>query len=180
MENEYGNNLVNLQQSINDKALSQYNTVYQNYLSSKQQEYENQQAELARQEAIRQYNENLALQKAQLEYQKQQDAIANAQKWASINNSYSSSKKSGSSESLEFSNNSKDGLTEEGNKLYLLLNSSMKALNIGSKVANAFGAKNDMSKINRQNAINTITKAYKNGSIDSNDVKLLVSKLGLE
>lgn len=90
LENEYGNNLANLQQGINDKALSQYNTVYQNYLSSKQQEYENQQAELARQEAIRQYNENLALQKAQLEYQKQQDAIANAQKWASINKSYSS------------------------------------------------------------------------------------------
>ena len=30
------------------------------------------------------------MQKAQLEYQKQQDAIANAQKWASINKSYSS------------------------------------------------------------------------------------------
>ena len=90
LENEYSSNLANLQQSINDKALNQYNTIYSNYLNSKQQEYENQQAELARQEAIRQYNENLALQKAQLEYQKQQDAIANAQKWASINKSYSS------------------------------------------------------------------------------------------
>lgn len=95
LENEYGNNLANLQQSINDKALSQYNTVYNNVLNMKQQEYANQkaeeqrlyeqqQAELARQEAIRQYNESLALQKAQLEYQKQQDAIANAQKWAQI------------------------------------------------------------------------------------------------
>ena len=49
-------------EEINDKALNQYNTIYSNYLNSKQQEYENQQAELARQEAIRQYNENLALQ----------------------------------------------------------------------------------------------------------------------
>lgn len=92
LENEYGNNLANLQAQINDKALNQYNTVYNNYLAYKQQEYENQQAELARQEAIRQYNENLALQKAQLEYQKQQDAIANAQKWASVN--YSSTNNS--------------------------------------------------------------------------------------
>lgn len=103
LENEYGNNLANLQASINDKALNQYNTVYKNYLAMKQQEYDNQQAEIARQEAIRQYNENLALQKArqdeeirqynenlalqkaQLEHQRQQDAIANSQKWASIN-----------------------------------------------------------------------------------------------
>lgn len=85
LENEYNSNLANLQSSIDDKALSQYNTIYSNYLNQKQQEYDNEQAELARQEAIRQYNENLALQKAQLEYQKQQDAISNAQKWAQIN-----------------------------------------------------------------------------------------------
>ncbi len=91
LENEYGNNLANLQQSINDKALNQYNTVYSNYLANKQQEYENQQAELARQEAIRQYNENLALQKQQIEYQKQQDAIANAQKWYSLKTSVGTS-----------------------------------------------------------------------------------------
>lgn len=83
LENEYGNNLANLQQSINDKALNQYNNVYNNYLAYKQQEYENEQAELARQEAIRQYNEQMA-------YQKQQDAIANAQRWAQINASKNS------------------------------------------------------------------------------------------
>lgn len=78
LENEYGNNLANLQQSIDDKALEQYNNVKNNYIAYKQQEYENEQAELARQEAIRQYNE-------QMEYQKKQDAIANAQRWAQIN-----------------------------------------------------------------------------------------------
>ena len=62
---DYGKNLANLQSEIDDKALNQYNTVYNNYLAMKQQEYENEQAELAKQEAIRQYNENLAFQKEQ-------------------------------------------------------------------------------------------------------------------
>jgi len=84
LSNEYDSNLANLQASIDDKALSQYNTVYNNYLAMKQQEYENEQNRLAAEEAIRQYNE-------QMEYKKQQDAIANAQMWAQINaqkNSY--------------------------------------------------------------------------------------------
>ena len=54
-----------MQSEIDDKALNQYNTVYNNYLAMKQQEYENEQAELAKQEAIRQYNENLAFQREQ-------------------------------------------------------------------------------------------------------------------
>ena len=84
LENKYSANYADLQGQISDKALNQYNNVYQSYLAMKQQEYDNQQAELARQEAIRQYNENLALQKAQLEYQKQQDAIANQLAWAKL------------------------------------------------------------------------------------------------
>lgn len=79
IENEYGTNLANLQQEINNRALSQYNTIYSNYLAQKQQAYENEQAELARQEAIRQYNTNLA-------YQKEQDKIANAQKLYTLKN----------------------------------------------------------------------------------------------
>lgn len=43
----------------------------------KQQEWENEQNRLAAEEAIRQYNEQMA-------YQKEQDKIANAQKWAQI------------------------------------------------------------------------------------------------
>lgn len=65
LTNQYDQSYSDALASINDKALSQYNTVYQNYLAMKQQEYENQQAELARQEAIRQYNQSLALQRAQ-------------------------------------------------------------------------------------------------------------------
>ena len=77
LSNEYDSNLVNLQSSIDDKALNQYNNVYQNYLAMKQQEWENEQNRLAAEEAIRQYNEQMA-------YQKEQDKIANAQKWAQI------------------------------------------------------------------------------------------------
>jgi hypothetical protein len=80
------------------------NTYYDRYKDVESQiNYENEQAE-----AIRQYNENLALQKEQLAqaqaqwekefaYQQQQDAISNAQKWASINSSSSSSSSSGTS-----------------------------------------------------------------------------------
>lgn len=87
-DTEYGNNLANLKSQIEDKARAQYNTIYNQYLAQKQQEYADEQAELARQEAIRQYNEQMAFQKAQydqnmalkreqFEYQKQQDALAN-------------------------------------------------------------------------------------------------------
>lgn len=81
--NQYDQNIADLNSQIDANALNQYNTSVAQYLAQKQQEYENQQAEAAQQEAIRQYNEQLA-------YQKEQDAIKNAQTWAQINaNNYS-------------------------------------------------------------------------------------------
>ena len=68
--NQYDSNIANLQNQIDTQALNQYNTVYAQLLAQKQQEWENQLAELQRQEAIRQYNANLALQQAQLEFEK--------------------------------------------------------------------------------------------------------------
>lgn len=84
------NNRLNWNNTINNNYYDRYKDV------ESQINYENQQAE-----AIRQFNEQLAFQKEQqrqaqerwekeMEYQRQQDAIANSQKWASINNSYSS------------------------------------------------------------------------------------------
>ena len=67
LSSEYDDRIANAKASIEDKAMEQYNIVYNNVMAQKQQEYENQQAELARQEAIRQYNQNYALQQAQLE-----------------------------------------------------------------------------------------------------------------
>lgn len=85
LENEYNNNIANLQSSIDDKALNEYNTIYNKYLAIKQQEYENEQAEKAAAEAIRQYNEKMA-------YQQARDAVADSQ-WEK---QYSLAKKSSS------------------------------------------------------------------------------------
>lgn len=89
------NNRLNWNNTINNNYYDRYKDV------ESQINYENQQAE-----AIRQFNEQLAFQKEQqrqaqerwekeMEYQRQQDAIANSQKWASINSSYSSGGGSG-------------------------------------------------------------------------------------
>lgn len=114
LSNEYDSNLANLQASIDDKALSQYNNIYNNYLAMKQQEYENEQNRLAQEEAIRQYNEQMA-------YQKQQDALAQANwekeyalsKAATYNNNNNYSFDSKTEETFNENNNSKnqnDGL----------------------------------------------------------------------
>lgn len=55
LENEYGSNLANLQSQIDEKALNQYNNVYNNYLALKQKEYENEQNRQAAAEAKRQW-----------------------------------------------------------------------------------------------------------------------------
>lgn len=55
LENEYGSNLANLQAQIDEKALNQYNNVYNNYLAYKQKEYENEQNRLAAEESKRQW-----------------------------------------------------------------------------------------------------------------------------
>lgn len=55
LNNEYDSNLANLQAQIDEKALNQYNTIYNNYLAYKQKEYENEQNRLASEEAKRQW-----------------------------------------------------------------------------------------------------------------------------
>lgn len=168
LENEYGNNLANLQAQINDKALSQYNSVYNNYLAYKQQEYENQQAELARQEAIRQYNENLALQKAQLEFQKQQANRSSASRYYSTSSKADSAK--GSSSILNFSDGSSGSeLSAYGNQIIKNINDM-----------NAVGKMNKKNFNMSNKAIATIiNKAYSNGKISANDVAILLSRYGL-
>ena len=64
LSNEYDSNLANLQASIDEKALAQYNTVYNNYIAMKQQEYENEQNKLAAEEAKRQWEKQYALTKS--------------------------------------------------------------------------------------------------------------------
>ena len=86
---EQENNRLNWNYNVNNNYYNRYKDV------ESQINYENETAE-----KIRQYNENMAYQKErqrleqerweqEMAYQKQQDAIANAQKWSSINNNYS-------------------------------------------------------------------------------------------
>lgn len=67
--NQYDSNIASLQKQIDSEALNQYNTEVSRILALKQQEYENQQAEAARQEQIRQYNASLASQRSQTQTQ---------------------------------------------------------------------------------------------------------------
>lgn len=174
LENKYSANYADLQGQINEKALNQYNTVYQNYLAMKQQEYDNQQAELARQEAIRQYNENLALQKAQLEYQRQQDAIANAQRWAQIN--ASNNNNFGDDESNNFDNNS-----SSSNKIKNVKNWSP---TLSTKKANDWYSTNiDKPYFNggltESQLENIIDSGLSSGVINNKDVDKILSTFGL-
>lgn len=121
LSNEYDANLANLQASIDDKALSQYNNIYNNYLAMKQQEYENEQNRLAQEEAIRQYNE-------QMEYKRQQDAIANAQTWAQINaqkNSYNFDDENETFDNNNSNVTSSDSITYQGNTGYGSVNGAI-------------------------------------------------------
>lgn len=174
LENKYNSNYADLQGQINDKALNQYNAVYQNYLAMKQQEYENQQAELARQEAIRQYNENLALQKAQLEYQRQQDAIANAQRWAQIN--ASNNNNFGDDESNNFDNES-----SSSNKIKNVKNWSP---TLSTKKANDWYSTNiDKPYFNggltEKQLESALSSALSNKTINESDVDKILSTFGL-
>lgn len=68
--NEYDNNIATAKQQISDKALNEYNTMYNTYMNYKQQEYENQKQAEAAAEAIRQFN---------LQFQFQQEQAAQEQ-----------------------------------------------------------------------------------------------------
>lgn len=101
LENEYGDSIANIRAEIDANALNQYNSIYDAYIAYKQQEYENEQNRLAQQEAIRQYNEQMA-------YQKEQDALAQAN-WEK---EYALSKKS-------ITNNTNYTTLEENNSIEL-------------------------------------------------------------
>ena len=93
-------NKLNNNQSLNSDYFNRYNTVYQNIEEEK-----------AKQEQIRQYNENLALQREQLAYQKERDRIADEQ-WqkeyalSQQQRSYSSSSSSSSGGGYSLSDSS--------------------------------------------------------------------------
>ena len=78
MQLEYAQNYYSNKSTISQNQLSNNQALDSEYYNRYQTEYNNIQAEIEREEAIRQFNEQLALQQQQFEYQKQQDALAQA------------------------------------------------------------------------------------------------------
>ena len=80
MQLEYAQIYYSNKSTISQNQLSNNQALDSDYFNRYQTEYNNIQAEKEREEAIRQFNEQLALQQQQFEYQKQQDALAQ-QNW---------------------------------------------------------------------------------------------------
>lgn len=110
MQLEYAQNYYSNKSTISQNQLSNNQTLDSDYYNRYQTEYNNIQAEKEREEAIRQFNEQLALQQQEFEYQKQQDALAQ-QNWekefALAQKSYGGSASSSSTKSsgLSLTNN---------------------------------------------------------------------------
>ncbi len=80
MQLEYAQNYYSNKSTISQNQLSNNQALDSDYYNRYQTEYNNIQAEKEREEAIRQFNEQLALQQQQFEYQKTQDVLAQ-QNW---------------------------------------------------------------------------------------------------
>lgn len=80
MQLEYAQNYYSNKSTISQNQLSNNQALDSDYYNRYQTEYNNIQVEKEREEAIRQFNEQLALQQQQFEYQKTQDALAQ-QNW---------------------------------------------------------------------------------------------------
>lgn len=155
LANQYDQSYSDALANINDKALAQHNTVYQNYLAMKQQEYENQQAELARQEAIRQYNQNLALQYAQMQ--------------ASNNRS------GGNTTNPEFDDTSNGQNNPNNGTLSNVGQTLLNNLNIINDRGYAGNSEQTLSYI-----VNAVNKAYQEKKINAYDVNYILDKFGIE
>ena len=118
MQLEASQNFYSNKATISQNQLSNSQALDSEYYNRYQNEYANIQAELEREEAIRQFNEQLAVQQQQVEYQKQQDALAQ-QNWereyALAQNSSSGS--SGGSSLTDSSGSSLSGIASANGRI---------------------------------------------------------------
>ena len=171
------NNRLNWNNTINNNYYNRYKDV------ESQINYENETAE-----KIRQYNENMAYQKEQqrleqqrweqeMAYQREQDAIANAQKWASINASYNSgggnSLTDGSSNELNTSGT--NVVKSKFNSCPAL--SSNKASNWSN--SNIFTSNTIKNGISESDLENKISSALKSKTITEADADKILTWFGL-
>lgn len=182
---EQENNRLNWNNTINNNYYNRYKDV------ESQINYENETAE-----KIRQYNENMAFQKEQqrleqqrweqqMAYQREQDAIANAQKWASINASYSSggSSLSDGGSLNDGGNSSSSSSSSSNNNLIKSKYNSCPALS--SKKANNWSNSNIFTSNTIRNGISEseleskISAGLKNKSITKKDADKILTWFGL-
>ena len=161
------NNRLNWNNTINNNYYNRYKDV------ESQINYENEQAE-----AARQFDEQMA-------YQREQDAIANAQKWASINASYSSggSSLSDGGSLNDGDNSSSSSSSSSNNNLIKSKYNSCPALS--SKKANNWSNSNIFTSNTIKNGISEselerkISAGLKNKSITKKDADKILTWFGL-
>jgi len=171
MQLQYAESFYNNKNTITQNQLSNNQSLDSEYYNRYQNEYANIQEEKAREEAIRQWEAEMAEQQRQynesLAYQKEQDALAQ-QNWEK---EYALSKKtvnyntsSGGNSSI-ITDNTKTNISETANQVIKYYDS----------ISNY-----KMPQNNRDAKILTIQDLYAKGRLTENDVRYLVSYLGLE
>lgn len=179
LENEYDGNIANLQSQIDDKALNQYNNVYNNYLSYLQQQYDNKQAEKAAEEAVRQFNENLAFQKAQVEQEQKnwekQYALSKAKTYNSTKTyNFNDSGGNGNNSNNNFSDNKTNETNTSSNEIVNRRASVKMSSTSAQKFSNGL-----KTSYNKDELVSQLTDAYKKALINDDDLKLILWSYGL-
>lgn len=164
--------------SANAQIESDYIT---NLLNQRQLAWEREQQEKQFQESIRQYNEQLA-------YQKQQDAIANAQAWAKINGSgdygfVDSYENFNNSNVMNAANSVIESIKGMGNtvsKSSRLNSSKTTPYKLSSKSAeNWFNSNISQKEFTANDLERELNSAYSSGIISKSDVKGILKSYGL-
>lgn len=168
-------NKLNWQQQIN----SDYYNRYQNVLD--QINYENEQAE-----AIRQYNEQMALQREQLEYQKEQDRIAQQQweKEYALAKQQANSSSSSSSGGTSLNNNQlENSLSNLSSEDFTNLYSTYKWSNSQVKelfrwATGGYGKKSERQQ-DTNLIIDSVEKGLKNKTMTEDEATIILYALGI-
>lgn len=167
--NEYGKNLANLRSEIDSKALNQYNTSYNQYLSMKQQEYDDAQKAAAQAEAIRQFNDEMAYKRELMA----QEKINNDRNYnLSLQKLYASSGGSGGSLSFDDdTNNSKNSQLQGTN-----LNRTM-SVKMSNKTAQKFS--DELPEVMDSTYLEKyLAQKQKEANLSENDIEKILQSYG--
>ena len=167
--NEYGKNLANLRSEIDSKALNQYNTSYNQYLSMKQQEYDDAQKAAAQAEAIRQFNDEMAYKRELMA----QEKLNNDRNYnLSLQKLYASSGGSGGSLSFDDdTNNSKNSQLQGTN-----LNRTM-SVKMSNKTAQKFS--DELPEVMDSTYLEKyLAQKQKEANLSENDIEKILQSYG--